>query len=538
MQAFVREAGDPDVELGEWLQHGAPTGVANDVKGVGIFPQTLPKGEQHEDIWQFWVRIEPTAKYASVHENEDLVKQEIKRLSEKGFVTIYKNWGEVLKKFGNVVVSKMAAVVKPKEDGTTKLRIIIDMLRSRVNEHVRLHERIVLPRLQDLVADALAITDCTGTEDLVDMMVVDWADAFHSMGVLDDEKAHQIVKGFGDEFIGYETVLFGGGGSPGVWGRAAAFLGRSGQALFRADEARLQVYVDDPWSVWHGLQEIRRRNRAVLLLWWMALGPPLSWKKVQVGRQVKWIGAVVCLRREHTVLSLDEGFIKDLLGDVEAILQDVWVNVSIVKKLAGKAEWAAGIIPYMKPIISPLYAAAADAPGGRVGTKRIAHTLRWLRAFLRRQRGVLERAYHPKDSYEERSLILEFDASPWGYGGVLYRDGVPVFWFAEAISKEDVERFKIDIGNPKGQALAETIVIVIGLRAWAGFIGTKLLAIYLRSDSRAALGAALRLRSRDPRMNTVVRELALDLAEGRYDVDLVKLIPSKNNMFADAQSRW
>ena len=117
MQAFVREAGDPDVELGEWLQHGAPTGVANDIKGVGIFPQTLPKGEPHEDIWRFWARIEPTANYASIHESEDLVKKGIKRLSEKGFVTIYKNWGEVLKKFGNVVVSKMAAVVKPKEDG-------------------------------------------------------------------------------------------------------------------------------------------------------------------------------------------------------------------------------------------------------------------------------------------------------------------------------------------------------------------------------------------------------------------------------------
>ena len=146
-----------------------------------------------------------------------VLKKEIARLAEKGFVTIYKDWDAVRARFGNVVVSKMAAVVKSKDDGSTKLRIIIDMLRSRVNEHVRLHERIVLPRLQDLVADAMAITDCDGCQEFVDMMVIDWADAFHSMGVLEDEKPHQVVKGFGAEFVGYETVLFGGGGSPGVW---------------------------------------------------------------------------------------------------------------------------------------------------------------------------------------------------------------------------------------------------------------------------------------------------------------------------------
>ena len=100
------------------------------------------------------------------------------------------------------------------------------------------------------------------------MTVLDWADAFHSMGVAPSEFPHQIVKGFGGEYVGYEAVLFGGAGSPGVWGRAAAFLGRSGQSLFAADEARIQVYVDDPWSIWRGDAEARARNFDYLLLWW------------------------------------------------------------------------------------------------------------------------------------------------------------------------------------------------------------------------------------------------------------------------------
>ena len=99
----------------------------------------------------------------------------------------------------------------------------------------------------------------------------------------------------GGEYVGYETVLVGGVGSPGVWGRAAAFLGRSGQALFAADEARLQVYVDDPWSIWRGSEEQRRRNLGILLLWWRVLGPPISRKKVQIGSKVRWIGVEVRL---------------------------------------------------------------------------------------------------------------------------------------------------------------------------------------------------------------------------------------------------
>ena len=53
--------------------------------------------------------------------------------------------------------------------------------------------------------------------------------------------------------------------------QSGALLGRSGQALFAADEARLQVYDDDPWSVWWGPASQRDFNRCVLLHWWVAL---------------------------------------------------------------------------------------------------------------------------------------------------------------------------------------------------------------------------------------------------------------------------
>ena len=197
-------------------------------------------------------------------------------------------------------MSKMAAVVK-REDGTTKLRLIIDMSRSYVNEHVRLHERIVLPRIVDMVRDSVSLLEGSSDGGDVDLMILDWEDAFHTMGVRAEELPHQIVKGFDGE---YETVLFGGGGSPGVCGRAAAFLGWSGQALFSTGETRIQVCVDDPCRVWRGTPAVRSWNKVILLLWWLVVGPAIFWKKLQIGRQVKWIGVQIQLEEKAVVITL------------------------------------------------------------------------------------------------------------------------------------------------------------------------------------------------------------------------------------------
>ena len=87
------------------------------------------------------------------------------------------------------------------------------------------------------------------------------------------------------------SVAFGRAGSPLIWESAAAFLGRSGQASFSPSEARLEVYVDDPLLVLlKGTQPQRTRNLAVFVLWWLALGPDLSWNKVQRCTEVNWIG--------------------------------------------------------------------------------------------------------------------------------------------------------------------------------------------------------------------------------------------------------
>eukprot|EP00972_Heterocapsa_arctica_P035614 5240549-Heterocapsa_arctica.AAC.1 len=65
-----------------------------------------------------------------------------------------------------------------------KVRLVLDLRRSRYNEYVRVHERIVLPRLKDLVDDAKVLgrsADASRGEKVF-VMIADFEDAFHSLG--------------------------------------------------------------------------------------------------------------------------------------------------------------------------------------------------------------------------------------------------------------------------------------------------------------------------------------------------------------------
>jgi uncharacterized protein YaaR (DUF327 family) len=251
VEAFVKMTGDREAHLAGWLRNGAPTGVAHEIPACGIFPKVTRHAEAAEDLQRIFARAEVHKNYASVAEHSGAVQAELDRLTRCKFMTKVDSWRDLMKQFSNVVVNKMACIVKLKDDGSVKLRLITDMLRSEVNKFVKLSERIVLPRLCDVVEATLRVLEaCVGKPGWeAEMMVSDFSDAFHSMGVMEEERQHQIVAGMNGDFRIYETVVFGGGGSPLIWGRGAAFLGRSGQALFLPCEMCLEIFVDDPWSV-------------------------------------------------------------------------------------------------------------------------------------------------------------------------------------------------------------------------------------------------------------------------------------------------
>ena len=431
---------------------------------------------------------------------------------------------------------------------------------------MKLNERIVLPRLCDAVEAALGLLELCQGEEEVEFMVSDFSDAFHSMGVMEAERMHQVVAGTRGDYRIYETVVFGGGGSPLVWGRGAAFLGRSGQSLFSAAEARLEIFVDDPWTAWRGTLEVRRTNMVTLLLWWSALGLGLSWKKIELGLEVRWIGADVYIKgKEFVGIAIPEKYCRELEKEASRMLGVRANPAREIRCLAGRASWAGGIVPCVASLLQPCWAALADAerngdeqarsasrssPGPpkrmrvrllpaevAIPTIRVAHALEWLVAFMRRQRGAIRKEFTVLQRRNPFGVCITTDASPWGYGGFVAIKGVVIGWFSEAVSAEDIQRFGIVVGEAKFQALLENLALLIAVRLWSHLWVSERLAVCLRSDSSAALGAWTKERSTNADINAIVREMSLDLAEGKYTVDRLEHLPGKLNEAADVLSR-
>ena len=90
-------------------------------------------------------------------------------------------------RLGPVTYSRIGVVAKEKQ-GQLKLRLIHDLRRSGVNDKVVIQERVVLPRLEDAIKDALELIQAVGPEAW-EGVVLDFADAFKQLVVAKEEKA-------------------------------------------------------------------------------------------------------------------------------------------------------------------------------------------------------------------------------------------------------------------------------------------------------------------------------------------------------------
>ena len=111
-------------------------------------------------------------------------------------------------------MSKLACIIKVKRDGRTKIRLVIDFRRSGVNGRVSACERVVLPRIADVLSDGMWLLSSAERGEDVELMVCDFKDAFHTLPVAECEKAYQVFRSGDNTFDVFNTVVFGGVGSP------------------------------------------------------------------------------------------------------------------------------------------------------------------------------------------------------------------------------------------------------------------------------------------------------------------------------------
>ena len=334
-----------------------------------------------------------------------------------------------------------------------------------------------------------------------------------------------------------------------LWGRAAAFMMRLSASVYPADLLRLQCFVDDPWMIARGSARARRKRMTGIILLWLALGLSLSWRKKQIAFEVRWIGVTISLTRDEIWVGLPADFVAKVLKDITDLMQLRAIPAKRLRKTTGALTWISGVVIFVRAFIAPLWAALAstahwDGPpdAATVSQRQVSQALRWLALFLSGNRGTLTRRIRAAPRHFVTSVQIVTDACPWGVGGVLFVNDLPVAWFSSELLDLDLEMLEAERGNPQGQAAFEGLALLIALRSWAHVWKDESAFILTRSDSIAALGALIKGNARattagGAQLNRVMQEVALDAAEGTYEVQVVGHLPAMWNTWADALSR-
>ena len=168
-------------------------------------------------------------------------------------------------------------------------------------------------------------------------------------------------------------------------------------------------------------------------------------------------------------------------------------------------------------------------------------SLDWLKAFFSGTAGApLVRVIRLRDRAFGSRFMAAVDASPWGIGGLLMEGDKVTACFADRVQEDDIARLEVVVGDHRSQSVLEGLAVLVALRLFAsqaGWAAGALAYMGVRSDSKAALGAAINLASPGSMLNAIGAEIAFDMAVGDYLVDLFEHTEGVANVSPDVLSR-
>ncbi|CAK0891828.1 unnamed protein product [Prorocentrum cordatum] len=553
LAAWARRANDIDGEhVEDWLKHGAPAGIEVDAEDLGIFPKVdtaigehaLDTLDEHDDEPGFH-------NYSSV-DGDPEAKPEIDRLKTSSYVTTFKSYKEACAWLGaKPNVSKLGMITKVK-NGKIKRRLILDCKQSGVNATARQRQRIVLPRLSDVIDDALyLLRECQHEpEQNLEWLVLDFTDWFYNIPLRHCERRH-FVAYYGGEFIIFLTMAQGSVNAPLVCGRVAALVARLTQSMFWATEVRHHIYVDDPIIAARGLQQQRDRYFAIIILAWRTLGLKLAFKKAERGQEVDWIGAhLTCKTLPEPAIEVTAK--QDIVDEVRHMVTDMRSSnvapIKDVQSLVGKANHIAGMIEAWRPFLQDMWSTIAahkrgetsNAPRQCIWTKQIAQALEWIHAFQAGSLGTLSRVYRVRAyfGYCKRVAIVT-DASPWGLGGYPMIEDVAKAYFTSPLTQADADVLRAPLGEAAGQQIWEALAMLVALRVWKQVWLQQGIRLAATADSISTLTLLLNFRARTASysLGVICREMALEFGDCACKPKAYVHLPGIANDVADELSR-
>ena len=555
MKGIIKETGDPDVDLPDWFRGHTPLGVTEKINSRGIFPVSGTTKAQQESAKHLQERGEDfsvSKNYVSYEENREESGKEMERLIKENHLEVVGSWEEVKSRWPDAMATRIATLVKAREDGSKKVRFIVDMRRSGVNALSTAGERIVLPRGSDLVRDLMDLME--HHDQNVEIMTADFSDAFLNLGIAEAERGHAVVLVKPGIYAAYRGVPFGLASAPLLWGRAAAFIGRATQAIHGPNSHRVQIYVDDPAVAVGGSKSARSWALGRTLILWAALGARIALHKVSRGKAVKWIGATYSVVPGGIEVAVDQERIARLTQVVQAGLQEKGL-IAKAQSLAGELSWIAGIVPTVRPFVNMIWAAVYSLddhskkvqggeasgrtrPQGSALANMVKLPLTWFLKFLQGEHGGLKRRRLLRDRWATPQWTVRTDASTTGCGGMLIDQlGNIVRWYAAAFTPEMLKPLGIPAGEPGRMTAYELLALLVALRTWQPYLRKCRIGVLVQLDSESALRVVSKLASSEPVVNRLAAEISLLIEQGGMEAVEGQHWRNIINIEADALSR-
>ena len=188
------------------------------------------------------------------------------------------------------------------------------------------------------------------------------------------------------------------------------------------------------------------------------------WHSILDWNELKLDGALLHAKVKPSIIE----DIRLTLRDIEA--QNV-ISKKVLESLAGKINHAAGLLITLRPFLQQLWAAIhvtdQSAPTNTVWRKQVEHSLTWFQAVFNHSMPGLDRTFNLYDYLGQGDIVeVGTDASPWGLGGWLARNGVIAHFFHCPVSIHDTKILGIEYGSHESQQVLEALAILVAVRAW------------------------------------------------------------------------
>ena len=574
--AWQCETKDPDECLHLFIREGVPLGMDETIPSSGgIFPEVRDKPTDPDDPTPELEFVKGLKNYVSVREQPEEAAIEINRYKERGYVREIQ-LSEAQRKFGPMV-SKLALIVKQKLDRSIKRRIIIDLRRSGGNEKCRVNERLILPRMSDvlrclkkmhlleprLVEEMRASKDYEEVE--TEMFLIDFTDAFCHFGVHANELRNCLSPSVaeGDEsLLLWIALLFGFKAAPLLMARLSAAVGRLAQSVMEPQEGMSQIYVDDYLLMAKGTKRHRENLLAMVLYTLLAFGMMLSLGKGERGARVTWIGTSIKVTSNEVKFGIPTKMCEEVLEKLEAWPSKGMVPLKELRSITGKLSWMAGIVFRLRWAVSVFYAVITDVQhdlierteeqrakkrrGDQrkkpqlVHVRRFGSVLPWLTEMVKRCKTRSAIRVEPLEDGEVNYGIVT-DASPCGLGAVLLQrkrqsDVLQIVEAAEGvIDANEATLLQQNFGEASSQAVMETFAVLKAIVKWQTRLRGQPLLV--RSDSTVALSMLRKFASPTVALNYLGSELSLLLETLEIPFLRLQHLPGKFNIEADWLSR-